>query len=148
MGGRALRLVEQKFRALQERREHPFVLPVDFETWSRWKRAAFMVKRLGSNWKIQIFREPRGVNAYKATFWNVAQGYGFERPRRRRNKAVQRLGVQVNAIPRPLPLPDLELELAHVYKNLAKNLDRNLAPPLQPANPDEVNNWIRVVRER
>lgn len=89
MGGKALRIVEQKFDAVQIRRANKFLQPALFTSWPRWKRCLWMARKLGVNWRFQVFREPRGTNANKAAFWRAAEGMGFQRPKRHKKQAYK-----------------------------------------------------------
>ena len=84
MGGAAFRIIEQKFAALQARRQHAWVQPFQFVGWPRWKRCGWMAKKLGERWVYKVFREKRGAKASRSVFWRACIQAGLNPPRRRR----------------------------------------------------------------
>lgn len=130
MGGKALRIVEQRFDNYNQKRANKFLQPALFTSWPRWKRCLWMARKLGVNWRFQVFREPRGTNANKAAFWRAAEGIGFQRPKRHKKQAykvefVVRPRQQGRRAGQPGPGPEVAANPPRI---------RNLAELLQDAN--------------
>ena len=80
----ALRVIEAQFQDLERETVNPFLLPWDFASWPRWKKASWKASKLGQDWKVQVFREPRSTRLKHSAFWSVAKAMG--QPFRRRKR--------------------------------------------------------------
>ena len=94
MGGAAFRIIEQKFAALQARRQHAWIQPFQFVGWPRWKRCGWMAKKLGERWVYKVFREKRGAKASQSVFWRACIQAGLNPPRRRRKPQPIKVAVK------------------------------------------------------
>lgn len=120
-GGQAFKTIEQKFTALNTRRQHAWLQPAGFALWPRWKRCGWMAKKLGERWIYKVFREKRGEKASRSLFWKACSAAGLQPPRRKR------------------PAKSAKLNVKHVKKQIAMVNGNRIYYANMPALG---NNWI------